>query len=204
MLTYTVFWFSFKVALASRIYKGSWPQTAAITFFFLPVTPQDWWRHPVQISCTSDCNLPLKTLSMRGSWLAVIRAENDTLCLSTCALAFMAFYWISCVLLGQITVTLTLLEHSCKSMLVLLPPCQYDRLQEMTSSFFLEEPVGTDPLWLQSNCSDSALFPSRCCKIMYLFENITHISALILMWILLNLREFLVHVFSRQGQQCVL
>lgn len=31
LLTYTVFWCSSKVALASRIYKGSWPRTAAIT-----------------------------------------------------------------------------------------------------------------------------------------------------------------------------
>jgi len=36
---------------------------------------------------------------------------------------------------------------------------------------------------------------------MYLFGNKMHISALILMWILVHLQEFLVPVFSRQGQQ---
>lgn len=43
----------------------------------------------------------------------------------------MPFFWISYVLLGLIAITLTLLEHSWKSMLVLLPLCQNDRLQDM-------------------------------------------------------------------------
>jgi len=52
------------------------------------------------------------------------------------AWAFMALYWISCVLLGRITVTLTLLEHRSVSMSVLLPLCQYDRLQDTISFLF--------------------------------------------------------------------